>query len=157
MSDRTARFADRDARPKTHEAEATGTVEAPEASSAERMQASETGVHPVAAKVAIGAAVWFLVVTWLSFAWGGEIDFLLAIVILFFAFFIGLFLLTASYSVNDPRWPVRETSFREFLDSDVRIGSGTMRGRDVLIEIAMMPITLALAGTLIGLAWVIFG
>jgi hypothetical protein len=157
MSDRTARFADRDARPETHEAEATGTVEAPEASSAERMQVSETGVHPVAAKVAIGAAVWFLVVTWLSFAWGGEIDFLLAIVILFFAFFIGLFLLTASYSVNDPRWPVRETSFREFLDSDVRIGSGTMRGRDVLIEIATMPIALALAGTLIGLAWVIFG
>jgi hypothetical protein len=73
------------------------------------------------------------------------------------SFFIGLFLLTASYSVNDPRWPVRETSFREFLDSDVRIGSGTMRGRDVLIEIATMPIALALAGTLIGLAWVIFG
>jgi hypothetical protein len=155
MSDRTTRFADRDARPETHEAEATRTVAAPEASSAE--QESETGVHPVAAKVTIGAAVWFLAVTWLSFAWGGEVDFLLAIVILFFAFFIGLFLLTASYSVKDPRWPVRETSLREFLDSDVRIGSGTMRGRDVLIEIATMPIALALAGTLIGLAWVIFG
>jgi hypothetical protein len=52
------------------------------------------------------------------------------------------------------RW---ETSLREFWKSDVGIGSGTMRGRDVLVEIAIMPIALALAGSLIGLAWVIFG
>jgi hypothetical protein len=156
MSDRATRD-DREIRFENQEAEAVKGVGAPEANSASRMEASETGVHPMAAKIAIGAAIWFLAVTWLSFAWGGETDFLLVIVVLFFAFFLGLFLLTASYSVKDPRWPVRETSFREFLDSDVRIGSGTMRGRDVLIEIATMPIALALAGTLIGLAWVIFG
>jgi hypothetical protein len=121
------------------------------------MEESETGVHPMAVKIAIGATIWFLAVTWLSFAWVRETDFVLAVVILFFAFFIGLFLLTASYSVKDERWPVRETSFREFLSSDVPIGSGTMRGRDVLIEIATIPIALALAGTLIGLAWVVFG
>jgi hypothetical protein len=96
-------------------------------------------------------------VTWLSFGWGRETDFVLAVVILFFAFFIGLFLLTASYSVKDKRWPVRETSLQEFLDSEVGIGGGTMRGRDVLIQIAMIPVALALAGTLIGLAWVIYG
>ena len=82
---------------------------------------------------------------------------MLVIVMLFFAFFIGLFLLTASFSANDPRWPVRETSFRKFLGSDVGVGSGTMRGRDVLIQIALLPVALALAATLIGLAWVIFG
>jgi hypothetical protein len=32
-----------------------------------------------------------------------------------------------------------------------------MRGRDVLIQIATIPVALALAATLIGLAWVIFG
>ena len=130
---------------------------APEASSAKRMQAAEAGVHPMAAKIAIGAIVWFLGVTWLSFAWGQEVDFVLVIVMLFFAFFLGLFLLTASFSAKDPRWPVREMSLRKFLGSDVRIGSGTMRGRDVLIQIATIPVALALAATLIGLAWVIFG
>ena len=30
-------------------------------------------------------------------------------------------------------------------------------GRDVLIEIALVPVVLAFAATLIGLAWVIFG
>jgi hypothetical protein len=158
MSDRTTRDAGRDTRFEKRKAEAAKAAGgAPESSSVQRMETSETGVHPVAAKVAIGAAIWFLAVTWLSFAWGKETDFLLAIVVLFFVFFFGLFLLTASYSVKDPRWPVREPSFREFLGSDIRIGSGTMRGRDVLIEIATMPIALALAGTLIGLAWVIFG
>lgn len=157
MSDRTTSFSHRHLQPNAREAEAIRSAGAPEASSAERMQKSETGVHPIAAKVAVGATIWFLVATWLSFAWGGETDFLLAIVILFFAFFIGLFLLTASYTVKDERWPVQEMSFREFLNSDVRIGSGMMRGRDVLIEIATLPVALALAATLIGLAWVIFG
>jgi len=52
---------------------------------------------------------------------------------------------------------VRETSLRTFLTSEVGIGSGTMSGRDVLIEIALVPVALAFAATLIGLAWMIFG
>jgi hypothetical protein len=48
-------------------------------------------------------------------------------------------------------------SFREFLSSDVGIGSGTMSGRDVLLEVALIPVALAFAATLIGLAWVLFG
>ena len=95
--------------------------------------------------------------TWLAFARSAETDFLLVIVILFFGFFLGLFLLTASYTVSDQRWPARETSLRKFLISNISIGGGTMRGRDVLIEIALVPVTLAFAATLIGLAWVIFG
>jgi hypothetical protein len=157
MSDRTTTLSHHNAPPDAEHAEAMSSPGAPESSSAKRMDKSEAGVHPMVAKIAIGATVWFLAVTWLFFAWGRQIDFLIAIVILFFAFFIGLFLLTASYSVRDKRWPVREMSFREFLRSDVRIGSGTMRGRDVAIQIATIPVALALAGTLIGLAWVIFG
>ena len=129
----------------------------PEMDSAERMRKSETGIHPVIPKIAIGASIWFLLVTWLSFAWDGETDYLLAIVTLFFAFFLVLFLFTTSYTSGDPRWDVRETSFREFLTSDVGIGGGTMRGRDVLIQIALIPVALAFAATLIGLAWGIFG
>ncbi|MGH6867133.1 MAG: hypothetical protein ACREDO_13445 [Methyloceanibacter sp.] len=129
---------------------------APEVSSAKRMKVSETGVHSIVPKIVIGASAWFLFVTWLSFAWGGEIDFLLAIVILFFGFFFLLFLFTASYTLKDPRWAVRETSFRDFLGSEVGTGSGTMRGRDVLIEVTLIPVALAFAATLIGIAWLVF-
>jgi hypothetical protein len=71
--------------------------------------------------------------------------------------FVSLFLLVASLATGDSRWPARQTSFRAFLDSDVAIGGETMRGRDVLIEIALVPVVLAFAATLIGLAWMIFG
>jgi hypothetical protein len=129
-----------------------------EASSAESMQQGrEVGVHPIVVKIAIGAALWFLAVVWLAFAGKGGVKLDLVIVVLFFAIFFTLFLLVASYSAKDPRWPARKTSLREFLRSEVRIGDERMRGRDVLIETALVPVTLAFAATLIGLAWVIFG
>lgn len=125
----------------------------PEASSAEGAEATEVGVHPIAVETALAAALWFIAVVWVAFAAGPEIDYLPVIVTLFFT----LFLLTASYSVKDPRWPSRTMRLREFLRSKVAIGSSTMSGRDVLIETALIPVALAFAATLIGLAWVIFG
>jgi hypothetical protein len=46
---------------------------------------------------------------------------------------------------------------REFLTNEVAVGSGKMSGHDVLIETTLLPVALAFAATLIGLAWVIFG
>jgi len=123
----------------------------------ESREASEAGVHPIVVKIAIGAVLWFLAVVWIAFAGNGGVELDLTIVTLFFAIFFTLFLLVASYSVGDPRWPARQTSLREFLDSNVGIATGDERGRDVLIEIALVPVALAFAATLIGLAWVIFG
>lgn len=129
----------------------------PEASSAEGAEATEVGVHPIAVETALAAALWFIAMVWIAFAAGPEIDYLLVIVTLFFMMFFTLFLLLASDSVKDPRWPSRTMRLREFLRSKVAIGSSTMSGRDVLIETALIPVTLAFAATLIGLAWVIFG
>jgi hypothetical protein len=129
------------------DAQATSPQQAPE----------RFGVHPIAIEIGIAAALWFLAVTWLAFAHSAETDYLLVIVTLFFVIFFALFLFTASYSVGDPRWPTKRASFREFLDGTVGTATGDERGRDVLIEIALLPVTLAFAATLIGLAWVIFG
>jgi len=115
---------------------------------------AQTSVHPVAIGVALGAALWFLAVTWVSFARGPEVDWDLVVVTLFFFFFFALFLLAASYALNDPRWRQRDTNFGEFLDSEVGTATGPMRGREVLLEIAVMPVSLALAATLIGLVWI---
>lgn len=123
----------------------------------ESSEAVEAGVHPIVVKIALAAVLWFLAVTWLAFAGSGGVDIDLTIVTLFFAIFFTLFLLLASFSVADPRWPTRNTSVREFLTSDVGLATGTESGRDVLIEIALVPVVLAFAATLIGLAWVIFG
>jgi hypothetical protein len=117
----------------------------------------ETGVHPLVIELAIGATLWFVAVIWLAFARGVETDFALAIVTLFFAFFFGLFLLTASYGRHDPRWELPRRSFRRFLVSQVRTATGTMSGRDLMIEITMLPLALALAATLIGIVWMAVG
>jgi hypothetical protein len=109
-----------------------------------------TGVHPVVIRVVLSAIAWFLAVTWLNFAADIEVDLDLAVVTGFFVMFLTLFLLTASLVVNDPRWRQRKTSFAEFLDGEVAIDTYTMRGREVLIHISMLPITLAAGGTLIG-------
>jgi hypothetical protein len=123
----------------------------PDAADTSPQQADEAvGVHPVAVETAVAAALWFIAVTWLAFAAGPEIDYLLVIVTLFFVMFFVLFLFTGSYSLHDPRWPARDTTFREFLKDRVGIGSGTMTGREVLTEIAILPLSLALAATLIG-------
>ena len=81
----------------------------------------------------------------------------MAIVTLFFVIFFTLFLFTATYSRGDPRWPTKRTNFREFLSGTVSTATGDERGRDVLIEIVLLPVVLAFGATLIGLAWMIFG
>ena len=80
----------------------------------------------------------------LAFA-GPEISYRLVIVTLFFLMFFVLFLLTASYSVEDPRWPSRTPRLREYFDSEVGIAGGKMSGRDVLIETTLIPASLAFA------------
>ena len=112
-----------------------------------------TGVHPDAFKIALSAVVWLLAVAWLDFSGGAEVDLSLAVVTGFFVMFFTLFLVTASMAVNDQRWQLPKASFRKFLDDTVPIDRGMMRGRDVLIHITMLPVTLAVAGTLIGLVW----
>ena len=112
-----------------------------------------TGFHPAVIKVALSAVVWFLAVAWLDFSGGHEVDLSLAVVTGFFVIFFTLFLVTASMAVADPRWQLPKASFRKFLDDSVPIDRSPMRGRDVLIHIAMLPVTLAVAGTLIGLVW----
>jgi hypothetical protein len=117
-------------------------------------RAAQTDVHPVAIEVALAAALWFIAVTWVSFARGAEVDWDLVVVTLSFIFFFALFLFTASHALKDSRWRQRKTSFREFLDSEVGTDTGPMRGREVLLEIAVIPISLAFAATLIGVIWI---
>jgi hypothetical protein len=114
----------------------------------------QTGVHPAAIGIALLAALWFIAVTWVSFARGAEVDWDLVVVTLFFVFFFGLFLFTASHALKDPRWHQRDTDFREFLESDVGTATGPMSGREVLLEIAVIPVSLALAATVIGAIWI---
>jgi hypothetical protein len=112
-----------------------------------------TGVHPAVIKIAMSAVVWFLAVAWFDFSGGPEVDLNLAVVTGFFVMFFTLFLLAASMVIDDPRWKQPKARFAEFLKDQIPIDRGTMRGRDVLIHILLLPVCLAAAATLIGLVW----
>jgi hypothetical protein len=112
-----------------------------------------TGVHPAVIKIAMSAVVWFLAVAWFDFSGGPEVDLNLAIVTGFFVMFFTLFLLAASMVIDDPRWRQPKARFAEFLNDQIPIDRGAMRGRDVLIHILLLPVCLAAAATLIGLVW----
>lgn len=101
----------------------------PDADPASRDQADRgsLGIHPIVFKTVIAATVWFLAVAWLAFARGAETDYLLVIVTLFFVIFLTLFLLTATYSRGDARWPTKRASFREFLNGTVSPATGDER------------------------------
>ena len=42
--------------------------EEPQQTSKRQPTSPETGVHPIVIKIAVGAAVWFVVTSWLAFA-----------------------------------------------------------------------------------------
>jgi hypothetical protein len=71
-------------------------------------RAAQTDVHPVAIEVALAAALWFIAVTWVSFARGAEVDWDLVVVTLFFIFFFALFLFTASHALKDSLAPAQD-------------------------------------------------
>jgi hypothetical protein len=135
-----------------------GTGE-PDADPISRLLAAEStlrpppGIHPAVYKIALSAVAWFLAVAWLDFATGVEVDLVLTVVTGFFVMFFTLLLVSASMIVNDRRWRRRKTSFAQFLDDDIPIDSYTMPGRDVLVQVTSLPVTLAAGGTLIGLIW----
>ena len=111
------------------------------------------GVHPAVVKIAMSAVVWFLAVAWFDFSGGPEVDLNLAVVTGFFVMFFTLFLLAASMVIDDPRWKQPKARFADFLNDEIPVDRGTLRGRDVLIQITSLPVCLAVAATLIGLVW----
>jgi hypothetical protein len=117
----------------------------------------ETGINPIIGKISIAAALWFLVVIWASFSAHGYVDVVLTVVTLFFVMFFTLFLLTASYTWNDPRWKLPPSTFREFLQRRVGTRTGPMSGREALIEITFLPVMLAVAATIFGIIWRLVG
>jgi hypothetical protein len=131
----------------------SGAKDAPRAVEPELGLLPITGVHPAVIKIAMSVVVWFLAVAWFDFSGGPEIDLTLAVITGFFVMFFTLFLMAASMVIDDPRWRQPKARFAEFLNDQIPIDRGTMRGRDVLIHILLLPVCLAAAATLVGLVW----
>jgi hypothetical protein len=111
-------------------------------------------MHPLAIRVAVVAAAWFVIAMALSFADSIEAAYLMAVVSVLAVVFFGLTLGLARKSANDPRWAERPILFHEWIRSAVGVATGRIAAREALVEVLTLPIALAIGATAIGLAFV---
>jgi hypothetical protein len=113
-----------------------------------------TNVHSGAVAAALAAYAWFIVVAWIAFGRGyAALD--LVVVVLISVVLLGLLAGGAMMSRNVT--PDRETTrtFAQFVNGRVDIETGRVSGRDALVQIVIMPILLAIGGTVIAAVWIV--
>jgi len=105
---------------------------------------------PVAVYLSAAASLaWMLFVVWYAFGIAGRIDFDLMFVSLIFLMFLGIPTIIHHVAV---RWTHgRNTSLDDFLDHPVQTATGALSPAQAWIQILMIPLSLALAATLIGM------
>ena len=99
----------------------------------------------------VAAFVWMIVAAWIAFGTSREADFALAaasVLILIFLMLPFIIFVTASHHMK-----AKQEGLDHFLHSEVETATGPLSGRQVWIEIAVIPGALALAATLIGLVY----
>jgi hypothetical protein len=100
----------------------------------------------------LAAFAWMLLAAWIAFGTAREADFTLAFAsLLFFVFFAILAFLSVTVRHH---MRASEETVSHFLHADVDTATGPMSGRAAWIEIAVIPVALALAATLIGMVHV---
>ena len=114
-------------------------------------------VHPLVIRAAVVASVWFVIAMAISFSGGIEADYLLAVVIGFSVIFFTLVLSLARYAAAQATGGAPDDSLDEFLDQDVAINTGSVSGKEALVQVLMLPIALAIGATMIGFIFVVGG
>jgi hypothetical protein len=114
------------------------------------------GVPPVAIGVAALAAAWFVFASVVSFSGEGNGNYVLAVVVGFAVIFFGLTLGLANRAAHDRRYGVESIDLEEFVEDNVAIETGVIAGREAIVQILMLPVTLAVGVTLLGIVfWVV--
>src|SRR5262249_26388926 len=105
--------------------------------------------------IALGAAVWFVLAAILFYGNGRPAaDYLLWIAGGFAIVFFGLTLRLASWAASDPRWRRGpETSLAESVEANVALATGVVAGREALVQLLVIPVSLAIGATVIGIVF----
>lgn len=108
-----------------------------------------TAVHPIAVAIPIVAFAWFVIAAWIGFA--GDREAAVSIVMVGFvnAMLFGLLAGGGWYSRNTTPELATNRSFADFISGRVDIATGQITGREALIQIAALPLFLAIGGTVI--------
>lgn len=110
------------------------------------------GELPRAVYRSVAAAfAWMILTAWIAFGIGREADFALAAASVLIFIFLALPLLI--YITASHHTAAKQETLNHFLHSEVDTATGPLPGKDVWIEIAVIPVALALAATLLGIVY----
>lgn len=110
--------------------------------------------HPIVYRSLLISVVVFIAASWLAFGHDGETDYILLIVNLVFAAFVGIpaLIFMAGRKARRTGEAKEHASIDRFLAGRVDTGGGALTGRDAWLQVAIIPFSLALAAILIGAA-----
>ena len=108
-----------------------------------------TAVHPIAVAIPTVAFAWFVMAAWIGFA--GDREAAVSIVMVGFvnAMLFGLLAGGGWYSRNMTPERATDRSFAAFVSGRVDIATGRITGHEALLQIAALPVVLAIGGTII--------
>jgi len=113
--------------------------------------ATEGGVHPGAIGLALAGYGLFLGASWAGWAFG-YMALLVGVIYFLSAMYFGL-LVGGGMVAAASRGDRARRSFKEFLDGRVQTLTGTVSGRNALVQVAFMPILLGLTMCFFAAVW----
>jgi hypothetical protein len=116
---------------------------------------SAHSVHPLVIRAALVVTVWFVIAMAISFSGTIEADYLLAVVVGFSVAFFTLVLGLASHAAARAVAEKDADTLGAFLKEEVAIDRGSISGWEATVQILMLPVTLAIGGTIIGFIFVV--
>lgn len=123
---------------------------------AEAGKPQETSLHPITILFPVAAAMWLVLISWAAFGGGGAtLD--LAVVTTFGVIYCSLMLILSRNAHPDMLRSIRSRSFRTFVNGPVDIQTGRIDGREALVQVAAVPVALAIGGTVMVLSAVAAG
>ncbi len=99
----------------------------------------------------VGAYVWLVIVSWVAFAKGADVDINLGIVVVIFLLLLGL--PTIAFHLAWSHQKGSAAPGRDFSWSKIDTATGALSGNEAWVQILIIPGALALAATMIGLVY----
>jgi hypothetical protein len=108
-----------------------------------------TAVHPGAIWIPVAAFAWFVTAAWIAFAGDREAAVSIFVVGFINLMLIGLLAGGGWYSRDMTPDRRKDRTFGAFIRGKVEIATGTITGKEALLQIAAMPVILSIGGTVI--------
>ena len=101
----------------------------------------------------VAAFAWIMLAAWLAFSGQMDADLVLGVGVVLAIMFFGLPIIIHRVAIAHARKSPETTG--DFLTAPVDIATGPLTGRSAWLQVALIPVALALAATLIGGAFVL--